>query len=65
MLLTLHHLKNSTEIQSDSRKLLLDPLPIVNEYSNILPELFAEEPAYIRGTPTSLVKYLGNPHGIL
>lgn len=39
----------------------MNPLPEIDD-NNLYPELLLENPTYIRGTPSSLVKYLGNPH---
>jgi len=49
---------NATE---ELRELKLNPLPSVDD-NNLYPELLLENPTSIRGTPSSLVKYLGNPH---
>jgi len=41
--------------------LKLNPLPAIDD-NNLYPELLFKNPTYIRGAPSSLVKYLGNPH---
>lgn len=39
----------------------MNPLPEIDD-NNKYPELLLENPTSIRGIPSSLVKYLGNPY---